>query len=665
MCGITGIFSRSGPIANAGNVLACMLASIEYRGPDESGMFIGDHLAIGNVRLSIIDIKTGQQPLVDPSGRYVIVFNGEIFNYPELREELTGKGHHFRTESDTEVLLQAYIQYGPACLSKCNGQFALAIWDRLEKKLFLARDRLGIRPLFYTYIGDHFVFGSEIKALFEHPGIQPEIDPVALAQVFTCWTTLSPRTFFKNISELPPGHYMTITRKAISIKQFWKLSFHSGLESVKKINGCDAGEQLEELLSDSVKIRLRSDVPVAAYLSGGLDSSAITALIKKQYPEKLQTFSIGFEDEEFDESPYQKEVSAFLDTRHTSFTCSRKDIAALFPSALWHAEMPVLRTAPVPMYCLAKHVHASNIKVVMTGEGADEMLGGYDIFKETLIREFWARQPQSIYRPLLLQKLYPYLDQFKEMNRNMLRFFYSYKLNEVDSPVYSHLLRWHNTSGLFQYFSNDLVNALHGYNFLDNVSSMLPGDFKGFSRLGKAQWLESVIFMSGYLLSSQGDRVAMAHSVEGRYPFLDYRVVEFAAKLPTDLKLHGLNEKYILKKIMEGRLPQRIVKRPKQAYRAPMAKSFLGSGEASYAMELLSENAICATGLFNPAIVQRLVDKIRNAPFISETENMAFTGILSCQVLIRQYIHKTDFRPGRKVLQNLRIIHDADLTFLN
>ena len=411
---------------------------------------------------------------------------------------------------------------------------------------------MGIRPLFYTQTKNTFVFGSEIKTLFEHPDVKAEIDPVSMSQIFTFWSTITPRTVFKKIFELPPGHFMKISEGQTVIQPFWSLRFPVDKEAYFKGSIDDAAAELEKLLTDAVRIRLRADVQVAAYLSGGLDSSATTALIKKVAPETLQTFSIGFEDGEFDETPYQQEVSKYLGTRHTAFTCTREDIGNYFPQVVWHSEIPILRTAPVPMFCLSKKVRENNIKVVITGEGADEMLAGYDIFKEGIIREFWSRQPDSKYRPLLLQKLYPYLAQFQGKNKSMLKFFFGYQLQDTDSPFYSHILRWRNTSGIQNFFSEDMKSCLNGYDQYEEVRKMLPSGFDQYDRLNKSQWLESVIFMSSYLLSSQGDRVAMANSVEGRYPFLDYRVMEFAAKLPPDYKMHGLNEKFILKRMMNN-----------------------------------------------------------------------------------------------------------------
>jgi asparagine synthase (glutamine-hydrolysing) len=660
MCGIAGIFSNSAPLSDPAELLERMLARIQYRGPDESGIYINKNVALGSVRLSIIDLQTGQQPLSSSDDKLWIVFNGEIFNYIELKSVLLKRGHTFRTESDTEVLLHAYMEYGPACLNKLNGQFAFAIWDNEKKELFLARDRVGIRPLFYTSANHNFIFGSEIKTLTEHPDVNVEFDPVSLSQVFTFWTTITPRTAFKNIFELPPGCFMTITGEHITMQPYWSLKFPVDQKSLFKGSLDDAASELERLLTDAVSIRLRADVPVAAYLSGGLDSSATTALIRKVAPDTLETFSIGFEDGEFDETIYQQEVSKYLHTRHTAFTCSKEDIGNNFPQVVWHSEIPILRTAPVPMLCLSKKVREKNIKVVVTGEGADEMFAGYDIFKEGIIREFWSRQPNSKYRPLLFQKLYPYLAQFKGTNKRMLKFFFGYQLQDIASPFYSHILRWRNTANIQSIFSEELKSSLDNQQQYDEVAKMLPAGFDRYDRLSKSQWLESVIFMSGYLLSSQGDRVAMANSVEGRYPFLDYRVIEFAATLPPDFKMHGLNEKYILKRMMNGRLPDSILKRPKQAYRAPGAGSFLSTSARDYSLYLLSEQGIKLTGLFNYHIVQRLIHKISSSELITEVENMALAGIISTQLLYHQYILKDDFRPKMVRLNNCRIIYEQN-----
>ncbi len=655
MCGIAGILDYNNDISS--DIIKSMLAKIQYRGPDESGIYIGDNIGIGNVRLSIIDIANGQQPMSNDDRNLWIVYNGEIFNYIELRDELVKLGYKFKTSSDTEVLIKLYEEYKEECLNKLNGQFAFAIWDKEKNELFLARDRVGIRPLYYYFNNNTFVFGSEIKSILQAPDIKAEISPKALSQVFSFWTTITPQTVFKNIYELEPGSYAKVNKNGKKIEKYWSLSYPSSENEYFKGTFDEAKEVFHQLFKDSVKIRLRADVPVAAYLSGGIDSSTTTFYIKENNPNILNTFSIVFEESEFDESRYQDEVSKYLNTNHVGFTCSNRDISEYFPQTIWHTEIPVLRTAPVPMYCLSKNVRQNNIKVVITGEGADELLAGYNIFKETVIREFWAKQPNSRYRPLLLQKLYPYLEQFKGKNAKMLKFFFGYKLTETDLPFYSHIVRWNNTSKILSHFSDEMKSHINNYNPYDDLNNIISVDFKSWDLLSRAQWIETNIFMSGYLLSSQGDRMAMANSVEGRYPFLDHRLVEFCTKLPPDFKLRGLNEKFLLKKLMKDKLPESVINRYKQAYRAPISKSFFNTGSPDYVNELLSEKLLKENGIFNIESVKNIKQKALANAAISELENMTAAGILSTQLLIEFFIKgKEQFSDNN--LKNLRIIID-------
>ncbi len=656
MCGITGIFNYKSFQQPDKEILSNMLIRISHRGPDESGIYLNQNIGLGHVRLSILDLKTGSQPMSDENGFYWIVFNGEIFNYIELRNELVKKAYKFRTTSDTEVLLYLYKEYGAACLSKLNGQFAFAIWNKKKKELFLARDRVGIRPLFYTNVSGSFIFGSEIKSILEHPDVTPEISSHSLFQIFTFWTTITPNTAFKDIYELPPGHFMLVNSKGIQKNHWWELKFPSSGEE-NNISFKNAVEELNKIYSDAVKIRLRADVPVGAYLSGGLDSSIITSYIKDIFPDILRTFSIGFAESEFDESSYQKIVVDYLKTKHSGVQCSSEEIANIFPEVIWHTETPLLRTSPAPMYLLSNSVRENNYKVVITGEGADEIFAGYNIFKETIIRRFWAKQPGSRIRPLLLQKLYPYIPQLSE-RPGALKFFFGYKLTETDSPFYSHLLRWHNTSRINSFFSDEIKSQLKNYDPIIELKEKLPVGFNNWNALSKAQWLETKIFMSGYLLSSQGDRMAMANSIEGRYPFLDHRIIEFAATLPADYKLKGLNEKYLLKQLMQGRLPDSILKRSKQAYRAPIQSAFLSKNAPDYVKQLLSPAYIKKAGVFNPDSISVFLSKLEKTGNSSEVENMILTAIISTHLLYHQFIDKQNKKLSSGKLNNLKIIKD-------
>jgi asparagine synthase (glutamine-hydrolysing) len=636
MCGISGIYSPHAPEVRP-DAIRNMLMQIQYRGPDESGIYIGEGVGLGSVRLSIIDLAQGQQPMSDEEGESWIVFNGEIFNYIELREELIRLGYRFRTSSDTEVLLLLYKHFGAKCMEKLNGQFAFAIWDSRRKELFLGRDRVGIRPLYYYREGSNFVFGSEIKCLMESGLVGAEPDPESLNRVFTFWTIPSPGTLFKGVKELPPGHYMVVREHETVVRPYWELRFlgEENLDRVPSIG--ESMEEFESIIADSVRLRLRADVPVAAYLSGGIDSSATTWLIKQIEPGVLNTFSIGFESAEFDETAFQQQVASQLETTHRSVTCRNTDIADNFAQVLWHTEIPLLRTGAVPMFLLSGLVRRSGIKVVITGEGADEFLGGYNIFKEAIIREFWSRQPSSRFRPLLLQKLYPYLAQFQGRNSAMLKLFFGYRLQDTGSPVYSHLVRWNNSRHIKEHISRDFLDGI-STDPLESFVAGLPGGFGELDLLSRAQWLEATLFMSGYLLSSQGDRMGMAHSVEGRYPFLDHRVIEFCARLPWNQKIRGLNEKYLMKKLMDKRLPDQVVHRPKQAYRAPVASSLTSPRAPEYLREALSPDMLNLYGIFNPASVEKLLGKMKEGKTVTENENMAVAGILSTQILMDLFV---------------------------
>jgi asparagine synthase (glutamine-hydrolysing) len=654
MCGISGIIDYSCEKINRDNIES-MLRSISYRGPDESGIYHSRYAVLGNVRLSIIDIGGGQQPLSDNTGRYWIVFNGEIFNYKELRSVLENKGISFNTQSDTEVLVQLFAVFGKKCLELLNGQFSFAIWDNKKEELFIARDRVGIRPFFYNILDGVFSFASEIKALFKLKHIPREFSYESLSQIYTFWTAITPGTAFKGVNELPPGHSATFNREGLHIEKFWELNYSA---TDLKISLHDAMDRFHELFSDAVRIRLRADVEVAAYLSGGIDSSATVAYIKDIEPGVLNTFSIGFDEKDFDETQYQQEAAKYFGTTHKSMLCSAKSIADSFPRVIWHSETPMLRTAPAPMLQLSQLVRENNIKVVVTGEGSDEILAGYDIFKEAKIRRFWSSQPNSTIRPLLLKKLYPYLSQMRDMNPKMLGMFYGYKLEDTSNPFYSHLLRWNNSNHIKKHFSDNLKQSLKDYSALDELEKRLPLSFGSWDQLAKSQWLETTVFMSGYLLSSQGDRMAMANSVEGRYPFLDYRVIEFCATLPADYKLNGLNEKYLLKKVLKNRIPENILKRPKQAYRAPINSVFQSKDAPEYVKYMLSDTYTSKVGVFNYNSIAGLISKIEKTGTSSEIENMVLSSVISTHLLYYQFIENNNEEFTTKELAKLKIVSD-------
>ncbi|HLK48879.1 MAG TPA: asparagine synthase (glutamine-hydrolyzing) [Bryobacteraceae bacterium] len=640
MCGIAG-FVSSGPDPCRRTTLRRMVAAIRHRGPDDAGFYIDAEVGLAHARLSIIDVAGGGQPIHNEDGSLWIVFNGEIFNYVELRAELIGRGHQFATRSDTEVALHAFEQWGEACLARFNGQWAFAIWDARHRSLFLSRDRFGVRPLFFTFVGGSLVFASEVKALFAFPGAERALDLQALNEIFTFWYTQPPRTAFRNVSELAPGHLAVFSGAHLRTQAWWELPYQPTSRRC-----CDSAEpyqrdteELLAILKDATRLRLRSDVPVGAYLSGGLDSSVIAALGKECGLSRLTTFSVRFEEAGLDEGPFQAEVVRHLGTDHRNVCCSNREIGQAFPDVIWHTEKPILRTAPAPLYLLSRFVRENGYKVVLTGEGADELLGGYDIFKEVKIRSFWARERDSRWRPALLHRLYPYMPQVQSQPLPYLKAFFQVNPADVANPFFSHLPRWRLTSKLKCLFSEDVKQMIGGTDPVLSLEPHLPAAFRAWDAFTRAEYLETSQLLPGYILSSQGDRMAMAHSVEGRFPFLDHRIAEFAARVPLRLKMNALQEKFLLKRAAGGLIPGVVRKRPKQPYRAPDVHSFFGDFQHDYVEELIASRRIRADGIFDPAAVQKLVEKARGGNLTSAVDNMAIVGVLSTQLVLERFIH--------------------------
>jgi asparagine synthase (glutamine-hydrolysing) len=643
MCGIAGFLGVPDTAIEQKALLSRMVAALHHRGPDEHGAYLDGDLGLGHARLSIIDISSGQQPMLSADGSVCVTFNGEIFNYIELREAMILRGHRFRTDSDTEVLLKLYEEKGVDFVSELNGDFAFVIWDKRQKRLLMARDRMGVRPLYYTQHRGGLYFASEVKALLTVPGMQAELDSIALDQIFTFWFPLCPRTPFKGILELPPAHVLIAQGGNVTVRPYWRLEFGDA-DTLDRRSEASISEELRALLTDATRIRLRSDVPVGAYLSGGLDSSIIAAVTRQIKREELRTFSVTFEAEEFDESAFQREMADLLGTEHVSTACSAADIGAMFPDVIKATERPILRTAPAPLFRLSGLVREQGFKVVLTGEGADEVFAGYDIMKEAKIRRFCAGQPESMRRPLLLQRLYPYLPGLKGQSQKYLEAFFRVQSSETGDPLFSHLPRFRNTAGAKVFFSGELRKEVGSYDALDEMRAGLPADFSRWHPLAQSQYLESAYLLPGYILSSQGDRVAMAHAVEGRFPFLDHRLVEFAARIPPRLKIKTLREKHILREAMRDLLPPRVGNRPKQPYRAPDALSFVGANAAPYVDNSLSAASVGNAGYFNPRAVEKLRQKCSAAANVGFRDNTAFVGILSTQLWHESFVEqsKTD-----------------------
>ncbi|GAB3256872.1 asparagine synthase (glutamine-hydrolyzing) [Nocardioides dilutus] len=648
MCGICGIVSTGAPPDLA--LLRRMMGRLGHRGPDGNGYYRDRVAALGHNRLAIIDAAGGAQPLSNEDETLWVTFNGEIFNYVELREELRGRGHEFRTASDTEVIVHAWEEWGPDCFSRFNGQWALALWDRREERLVLSRDRVGMQPLFFARTPGGLMFASEVKALFADPSLERALDPAGLDQTFTYWSTVAPRTVFRGVEQLEPGHFAVLDRDGLRTAAYWRISFpEQGREPGQDTRA--SAEALREKLLEATRLRfLRSDVPVGAYLSGGLDSSITAAVISHYTDTPLHTFSLRFSEDDLDEGRWQKEMAARLGTEHEDVVVSPAEIADVFPEVVRHTETPVLRAAPAPLFLLARLVRNNGYKVVVTGEGADEVLAGYDIFREARVRLFWAREPESAKRARAAELLYPWMARSPGQVPAFARSFFGRNLDPAD-PGLSHRPRWDSTAALKGLLSADLRAEIDRGDTPNVVGSMPPGSAE-WDPLSRAQWLEMTTLLAGYILSSQGERMLMASSVEGRFPFLDPDVVDLANTLPARHKLFGLEEKYLLKQAFGDLVPSGILRRPKQPYRAPDAASFFAPGRPAWIDELTSEREIRAAGVFEPARVAGLMAKASRTrgENMSNTDNMRVLAVLSTQLVHDAFVEGDDWSAAERAL---------------
>ncbi len=638
MCGILGIVAANPVPAEVQQArLAAMAARLVHRGPDADGFYLQGPIGLGHRRLSIIDLAGGAQPMQTQDGQLCVTFNGEIFNFIELRQSLIQKGYVFTSHSDTEVLLHLYREYGLEFANYLNGQFAIGLWDKTQQQLILVRDRVGICPLYYYSDDSQFIFASEIKALAPAVPHSLKLNHESLDDIFTGWTCLPPHTIFNDIWQVQPGEMLVISNpRSISRHFYWQLNYPQAHTQYDARSEAELVEELHYLLTDATALRLRSDVPIGAYLSGGLDSSVLVALMHRQINDQLHTFSLGFTDPALDESHYQDRVVNYLGTQHARRMIDYPQIADALVDTVWHTESPILRTAPVPMGLLSQWVQQQGYKVVLTGEGADEVLGGYDIFKEAKVRQFWAKQPSSRWRPHLLTRLYPYMELPKGDASVYLKRFFGVGLETPELLWHSHLPRWQTTSKAKLFFSDSFTAGLRG-NFEEKINALFPPEAANWHSFNRAQCLEIKTLMSGYLLTSQGDRMLTKHSIEGRFPFLDHRLMEFANRLPPKYKMKGMREKYLLRAMAKRYLPADISLRHKQPYRAPNVAASQDALFNSDLADFLTAETCQRWGVFAANKVGFLLQKARGAKALNTSEAQALTGILTTHILLDQF----------------------------
>jgi asparagine synthase (glutamine-hydrolysing) len=620
MCGICGFirYDRSVDTGD-GNIVRRMNEKLIHRGPDEQDMLLFDNVALGFCRLSIIGLDNGMQPICNEDGSLVLICNGEIFNYIELRQQLLQKGHTFSTDSDVEVIVHLYEDYGPEFLNRLNGQFAFALYDKKKKSLFCARDQMGIIPFFYTVIDNVFIFASEIKAILEHPQALREVDMVGLDQVLTFAGLISPRTMFRNIRSLENGHFLQIDRSgAVSNTEYWDLIYPEGEMTANGRPEEYYIDRLEELFDQSIRFRLRADVPSGFYLSGGLDSSMIAMKIDQLAPDmKKEAFSIDFVESGISESIYQKLIAQAANANLNKKIFFYDDISNRLAESVYHSECPVKETYNTASLSLSESVRAKGIKVILSGEGADELFAGYVGYRFDKLRAMNLISDQA--SPLELS--------LREKVWGDASFFYETDFScfgQVKMNLYSPAIR--SSFGEVDCLNYQVVNKLR---------------LKGRNVLNKRSYIDYKLRLVDHLVSDHGDRMALANSVEVRYPFLDKDLVEFSAQLPPCLKLNDLTEKYILRKMAGRFVPSRVVEREKFGFVAP-GSPYLLQKDIEYINDLLSYDRIKRQGYFDADYVEGLKQTYKqdgfsiNVPFESDL----LITVITFGIFLERFLHQ-------------------------
>ncbi|MFH1835638.1 MAG: asparagine synthase (glutamine-hydrolyzing) [Methanobacteriota archaeon] len=597
MCGICGVFYFNGESADK-QVLERMRDSMVYRGPDDCGIFLDGKVGLGHRRLSIIDLIGGGQPIHNEEETVWIVYNGELYNHEDLRVELEGLGHRYYTNTDTETIVHLYEDYGPACVERMNGMFAFAIWDAREKKVFLARDRLGIKPLYYLRDGEKLVFASELKAILEHPDIPRVVDYSALNNYFTYGYIGSPDTVFEGVEKLPPAHTLVEDGVESSIKRYWRITFP------KKPYGDEAYhiEKIRSMLSESVSRRLMSDVPLGVFLSGGIDSSAIVAVMS-DISDDVKTFSVGFEDQSFNELEYAKLVAEEFGTDHHEFVVPMNAVE-LLPKILECFDEPFADSSALPTYIVSQMARTS-VTVCLSGDGGDELFAGYDRYVGCKVASAYGKLPGPLRMTAhWFTGLLPASTANKSIVNFSKRFAEVGNLSEVER--YADWLSFFNREKRGELFSKETmkrVGKLENIKYLDRFFRECPS--KDF--LVKTMYVDVKTYLPEDLLTKV-DRASMAHSLEVRVPFLDHEFVEYAQTIPMNLKFPGLKLKYLLKKAMKDRLPKKIIGRRKQGFGVPVSAWFKGDLKGM-AYDLLLGNDSSTRDFFNKSYLRKILDE--------------------------------------------------------
>ena len=590
MCGIAGVLSLAGKPVSLEEVEA-MCDAMVHRGPNDAGYHAAQEAVIGMRRLSIIDIDGGHQPVHNENKTVWVVFNGEIYNFKALREALERQGHRFYTDTDTEVIVHLYEQYGESCVDKMRGMFAFAVWDESRKTLLLARDRLGIKPLFYTVVDGRLAFGSELKVVLQLPEVERKLNWGSVNHLFSAMTTSSAESIVDGVHKLKPGHILTASpRNGVKVRQYWDVEFDPDYSKTEQ----HFVERLRDLLEESVRLRLIADVPLGAFLSGGIDSSAVVATMARISSGPVKTFSIGFPDKDYNELDYARQVARKFGTDHHELVVD-PNVLSIIDDLPWFLDEPFGDSSAIPTYMVSK-LASEHVTVVLSGDGGDELFAGYDKY----VKERTERRLEQIPTPVRgLAGIVGRSMQEGMKGRNFLRHL---ALSGAD--------RFFDSNILFREAEKLSLFEPDAYEHIQNEDPRSP--WKQFLRNGKMHWLSALQYMDikNYLpndILTKVDRMSMAHSIEARVPLLDHKFVEFAATIPPELKLQGKTTKYIFKKAMEGILPDEILYRPKRGFAIPLGRWFRGQ-LSMYVRDLLLSRKSLGRGLFRKEYIERLIE---------------------------------------------------------
>ncbi len=604
MCGIVGILSSSQGEPPDRAVLEAMKASLVHRGPDDEGSFLDDHVALGIRRLSIIDLEAGQQPVANEDGSIQVVLNGEIYNYRDLTHRLLAMGHEFRSRSDTEVLVHAYEQWGAAFLDKINGMFAFALWDSRGRRLFLARDRAGIKPLYYAWTRSALVFGSELKALLVHPAVERDLDPESLGHYLSFEYVPTPHAIFRGVRKVRPGHYLIAERGSIEEVRYWDFAIQRS-ESVRVCEPHSHVHKFTRVLQDSVAAEMVSDVPVGVLLSGGLDSSTVAAMMAKASGGAIKSFSVGFAEGSFDESTHARRVARYLQTEHHEMVLTPKMLLDLLPELAAHIDEPFADPSIMPTYLVSKFAR-EHVKVALGGDGGDEMLAGYSTLQAHRIAPFYNRLP-TLFRHRVVEPLVrslPISHSDFSLDFKASRFIRG--SDEIPAVQHQMWLGSFFGSQKTQILSDDFIERIAGAPERELIRRTLQPCPAG-NQLNRILYQDMKLYLEGGILPKV-DRASMAVSLETRVPLLNWDVMEFLAGTPISLKLRGFTRKWLLREAMAGELPDDIINRPKKGFGVPVAR-WLSSDLRQMAQDYLSSRRLERQGIFNPAAVSRILSE--------------------------------------------------------